>query len=99
MPPISRADPGPLSLAILAAHSFHAPIIRMVRGNLRRQPLYGGQRLLRTRVGSVGNTVVSLAVDLHAVDEKLGDRQLLRYSKQEVFQEIGRASCRERASF
>src|SRR5204863_7407731 len=77
--------PPPL-LAILAAHPLHAPIVRMVRGNRWWQPFHGGQRLIRARVGSVGDTVMLLAGDLHAVHEKLVDRQDLGCSKQEVFQ-------------
>src|SRR5256885_11802256 len=75
-----------LLLAILAAHSLHSPIVRMVRGNQRWQSSYGGQRSIRARVGSVRDTVMLLAVDLHAVYEKVVDWQDLGYSEQEVFQ-------------
>ena len=76
----------PPLLTVLAAHSLDASIVRVVRGKKRRQPLYGVQRLLRARVGSVGDAVVLPAIDFHAVHEKLPRRYRRRCSKQEVFQ-------------
>src|SRR6266545_1137579 len=73
-----KESAGPPLLAILAAHSLHASIVRMVRGKQGREPVDGRQRLCMARVRAVRGTVVLLAVDLHAIDEQLAGQQHYR---------------------
>ena len=59
----------------------------MVRGKWRWQLRYRRQRLSLGRIGSIGDSVVLLTVDLHAVNVELARGYHLRCFKQEIFQQ------------